>query len=201
MLTLLKPRFKRALHPVAASLYGLGVTANHVTLFSLAGSFMVGVALVCHSETTSLFAILPVWLLARMALATIDGTLAIDFGQKGRLGGVLNEVGDIVSDVALFWPLAFVLPFTPRAIAVAIGFVVLSETVGMAGAWFGGSRRVDGPFGKVDRSLALASLAIWLACASSLPAIFAVLPLIFVFMSLLTIGNRLRFAIMETRAA
>jgi CDP-diacylglycerol--glycerol-3-phosphate 3-phosphatidyltransferase len=49
-----------------------------------------------------------------MARATIDGTLAIDFGRKSRLGGILNEVGDVVSDVVLLVPLAFVAPFTAK---------------------------------------------------------------------------------------
>jgi CDP-diacylglycerol--glycerol-3-phosphate 3-phosphatidyltransferase len=44
---------------------------------------------------------LPLWVPVRTACAAIDGTRAIDFEQKSRLGGVLNEVGDIVSDVAL----------------------------------------------------------------------------------------------------
>ena len=44
-----------------------------------------------------LFVILPVWLVARTACATIDGTLAIEFGQKSRVGSILNEAGDIIS--------------------------------------------------------------------------------------------------------
>ena len=88
------------------------MTANQVTLASLFGSVAIGVLLCTHPTQTALFALLPIWLPVRTVCAALDGTLAIEFGQKSRLGGVLNEVGDIVSDVALFLPLAFIAPFT-----------------------------------------------------------------------------------------
>jgi hypothetical protein len=107
-LTFLKPLLRKALRPVAARLYEAGVTANQVTLTSLVGSVLVGAFLCRFAAHSVLFAILPAWLVARTAFAAIDGTLAIEFGQKSRLGGILNEAGDVVSDIALFLPLAFV---------------------------------------------------------------------------------------------
>jgi CDP-diacylglycerol--glycerol-3-phosphate 3-phosphatidyltransferase len=110
-LTYLKPRFREALRPVAAYLAKAGITANQVTLTSLAGSVLAGTLLCVHATHPALFGLLPVWLWMRMACATLDGTLAIEFGQKSRIGGILNEVGDVVSDVALLLPFAFVPPF------------------------------------------------------------------------------------------
>ena len=46
-----------------------------------------------------------------MALNAIDGMLAREFGQKSALGGYLNEIGDVVSDAALYAPFALVAPF------------------------------------------------------------------------------------------
>ena len=43
-----------------------------------------------------------------MALNALDGMLAREFNQKSRLGAVLNELGDVVSDTALYLPIALV---------------------------------------------------------------------------------------------
>jgi hypothetical protein len=112
-LTFLKPRFKRGLRPLVERLFCAGFTANQVTLISLIGSVGVGVVLSICGNRSILFGLLPAWLLARMGFATIDGTLAIDFGQKSQLGGFLNEAGDILSDIALFPPLASVRRAVP----------------------------------------------------------------------------------------
>jgi phosphatidylglycerophosphate synthase len=74
--------------------------------------------------------------------------LAVDFGQKSWLGAILNEVGDIFSDIALFLPLAFVQPFQPAWVASVIALIVLSELAGIAGPLLGGTRRVDGALGR-----------------------------------------------------
>jgi hypothetical protein len=88
-LTFLKPRFRRVFRPFVGRLAQVGVTANHVTSLSLAGSLLVGGWITTHADQPVVFALLPAWLMARMCCATIDGALAIDFGQKSRLGGVL----------------------------------------------------------------------------------------------------------------
>ena len=100
-LTFLKPRFKWFLMPVSARLARAGGVANQVTTVSIVGSLIMGGMLSLFHSHSILFGLLPVWVLVRMGCATIDGTLAIDFGQKSRLGGVLNEVGDVVSDVVV----------------------------------------------------------------------------------------------------
>lgn len=126
-LTFLKPLLRKA------RLCEAGVTANQVTLTSLVGSVLVGAFLCRFAAHSPLFAILPAWLAARTAFAVIDGTLAIEFGQKSRLGGILNEAGDVVSGVALFLPLAFVHPFSGASVALVVCFAAISEFVGMQG--------------------------------------------------------------------
>jgi CDP-diacylglycerol---glycerol-3-phosphate 3-phosphatidyltransferase len=142
-LTLLKPVLRRAVRPVAGRLYEAGVTANQVTSTSLIGSVLVGALLCRLADHSSSFAILPVWLVARSAFAAVDGTLAIEFGQKSRLG-VLNESGDVVSDIALFSPLAFVPPFSGASIALVVCLAAMSEFVGVAGTMLSGTRRLEG---------------------------------------------------------
>jgi CDP-diacylglycerol--glycerol-3-phosphate 3-phosphatidyltransferase len=196
LLNLLKPRLKRRLRPFAAWLAGHGVTANQVTVASLIGSLAVGAALSIFADHPALFGLLPAWLLVRLGCATIDGTLAIDFGQKSRLGGFLNEVGDIFSDGALILPLAFVAPFVPIWVAIVIGLTALCEIVGIAGPLMGRSRRLEGPFGKVDRALVLGTIGGWI-CFGPLPAQAAWLMPGFSALLVLTIVNRARFAAAE----
>jgi CDP-diacylglycerol---glycerol-3-phosphate 3-phosphatidyltransferase len=200
-LTYLKPRFKLALQPVAAALARRGVIANQVTVASLLGSLLVGATLALGGNHSMVFVLLPVWLLVRMGLATIDGTLAIDFGQKSRLGAFLNEVGDVVSDVVLIMPLAFVSPTLILQVAIISALTTAIELTGLAGLMLGGIRRVEGPFGKADRSIALAAAGVWIACFGSLPAFAPIGLAICNGLSVLTIVNRVRFAVRDREQA
>jgi CDP-diacylglycerol---glycerol-3-phosphate 3-phosphatidyltransferase len=196
-LTFFKPRFRRALRPLVGMLFRAGVTANQVTVTSLIGSLAVGGLLLVSDHRSALFGLLPAWQFARMGLATIDGTLAIDFGQKSRLGGCLNEAGDMLSDVALFAPLSVVAPFQPDWVALVIALSVLCEVVGIVlGAMPGCSRRLEGPFGKVDRSLALGAIGVWIECIGSLPGGCLLFP-VFTILLLVTILNRVCFGAAE----
>lgn len=168
-----------------------------VTLASLGGSLLASALLCAYSRDLKLFALLPVWLLMRMACATVDGTLATEFGQKSRLGGALNEVGDVVSGAVLYLPFAFVAPFSCGTICVVMLMACLSEIAGMATSPIGGNRRLDGPFGKADRTIALSLLAAVVATLGPLPPSAWIIIPIFGAGSLLTIWNRLICAVAE----
>jgi len=199
-LTPLKPLLRRALRPVASRLYEAGVAANQVTSTSIFGSVLVGALLCRFADQPSLFTILPAWLVARTALAAVDGTLATEFGQKSRLGGILSESGDVVSDFALFLPLALVSPFSAASITALIFLAAMSEFVGMAGTMLSGARRLEGPLGKVDRSIVLAHVAIAIAACGRLPeGAWFVVPALCLG-RVVTIWNRLRFALVERGA-
>ena len=91
-------------------------------------------------------------LLFRMMLNALDGMMARVYDLQSRTGEVLNEVGDIVSDVAIFYPLLFLEGLDFR---LAFSFIVLSvinEFCGILGKAMGGERRYDGPMGKSDRA-------------------------------------------------
>ena len=88
-----------------------------------------------------------------MILNALDGMMAREFGQSSRLGEVLNEMGDIVSDVFIFFPL---LKYHPESLYLVVAFIVLSvlnEFAGVMGKVLGGERRYEGPMGKSDRAL------------------------------------------------
>jgi CDP-diacylglycerol---glycerol-3-phosphate 3-phosphatidyltransferase len=189
-LTFLKPRLKTALRPWAAYLARSGVTANQVTVTSLIASVVVGALLCVFAAKRGLFAILPVWLAVRTACATIDGTLAIEFRQKSRLGGILNEAGDIISEIALFMPLMFVPPFSATTIGLLIALVVASELAGIAPTMAGGERRLEGPLGKIDRSIILSAITIAIAVSGWLPENVSILVPALSVGAIVTIGNR-----------
>jgi CDP-diacylglycerol--glycerol-3-phosphate 3-phosphatidyltransferase len=196
-LTFLKPRLKAMVRPLAAKLAGIGVTANQVTLASLVGSITISAVLCAHPSNPAPFALLPLWLPVRTACAALDGTLAIEFGQKSRLGGVLNEVGDIVADAALFLPLCFVAPFSTNSIIFLISLIALAEIAGIVGPSFGSDRRLEGPLGKADRSIILAILGLIIATLNGLPESAELFPPVLYGGLILTIWNRLRFAIAD----
>jgi CDP-diacylglycerol---glycerol-3-phosphate 3-phosphatidyltransferase len=196
-LSFLKPRFQRILRQLVGRLAGAGVTANQVTIFALCGSLAVGLTLIIGVAHPMLFGLLPLWLAIRMALSTIDGMLAHEHGQKSRLGGFLNEAGDIISDAALYAPFAFVEPFGARWTIAVIVLLAASEVAGLTGPLIGGTRRCDGPFGKSDRAIAFGLLGAWIATAGTLPAEVKYLFPIFAFLLAATIAMRLCYALAE----
>ncbi len=82
----LKPRFQNLLRPAVQRLYDKGVTANQVTLAACAVSLLVGAIVALSVPHYAVFALIPLWMILRMALNAIDGMLAREFGQKSRLG-------------------------------------------------------------------------------------------------------------------
>lgn len=156
----LKPRFQALLRPLMLVLAGLRFTPNVVTLLALAGSAGVGAALALNPATPAVLLLLPAWLFARMALNAIDGMMAREMHMASTLGAVLNEVGDLLSDLFLYVPFAVI---EPEATWAVIGFCIvalLTEFCGVLMRALGASRRYDGPMGKSDRAFAVGALAI-----------------------------------------
>jgi len=149
----LKPRFQQLLHPLSVWLHQKKVTANQITLVAIAFSLGIGILFWKASTTPLFFLALPIGLLVRMILNALDGMMAREFGQTSRLGEVLNELGDVVSDVFIFFPL---LKYHPESLYLIVIFIVLSvlnEFAGIMGKVLGGERRYEGPMGKSDRAL------------------------------------------------
>lgn len=151
----LKPKFQQLLTPVLLFLHKNKITANQITIGSILLSVVIGVLFWNAGISKWLFLSLPIGLLLRMALNALDGMMARKFDQTSKLGEVLNEVGDIISDVIIFFPL---LKFQPESLYLIVIFIVLSvinEFAGLMGKIVGKERRYDGPMGKSDRALIL----------------------------------------------
>src|SRR5258708_17598340 len=135
----LKLRFQGLLRPLVARLAAAGITANQGTIATGAASVALGWWLALEHRG---WILLPIFLLARMALNAIDGMLAQEHGQKSRLGAVLNELTDVISDAALALPFATLPGWNPLAVGGAIFFAALAGMAGLAG----GDHRDDRAF-------------------------------------------------------
>lgn len=160
----LKGRFQELLRPCVQWLHRRGVTANQVTvlaaLVSVAVAAIVGLRAGTHPV---LFALLPAWMLLRMALNAVDGMLAREFGQQSTLGAYLNELGDVIADTALYLCLLAVPGMSwPPLVALVVG-AALTEYAGVLGLMVGAQRRYDGPMGKSDRAFVVGVLGLLLA--------------------------------------
>jgi len=191
----LKPKFQQLLMPVLSFLNRKKITANQITVGSVVLSLVIAILFWNADCSSILFLVLPIGLLLRMALNALDGMMARLFNQTSKMGEVLNEVGDIVSDVLIFFPL---LKFHPESLYLVAGFIVLSvinEFCGLIGKVVANDRRYDGPMGKSDRALLLGVYGILSLLHISITAfssyIFAVLCLLLVLSSM----TRLRKAL------
>ena len=192
----LKPAFQRLLAPLAAGLARRDVTANQVTVAAAILSVAYGVLIAATGGTAIILLGLPAVLLVRMALNAIDGMLARRYRQESRLGFFLNEIGDVVSDTALYLPLALVLaPGDPLLAGSVVAAFALAEFAGVLGLAAGGGRRYDGPFGKSDRAAYFAVVVV-AAALFKWPAGLPVAALLLALgLALTTVANRLRRAL------
>lgn len=165
----LKPRFQALLRPLVGALYRAGVTANQVTVLACALSIALGLALYGLPLSAAYFALIPAWMLLRMAFNAIDGMLARDHGQQSVLGAYLNELTDVLSDAALYLPFARIAPFDPFWVGAIVLLAAMSEMAGVLGAVVGGERRYDGPMGKSDRAFVFGVFGLVVALGGQAP--------------------------------
>jgi phosphatidylglycerophosphate synthase len=194
----LKPRFQDLLRPIVGWLAGNGVTANQVTLGAALLSLATGAVVYLRPAAPRVLLLVPLVLFLRMALNAIDGMLAREHGQRTRLGALLNELGDVVSDAGLYLPFAAVPGLDPRLVVLAVVLAIIGEMTGVVAIQIGAERRYDGPMGKSDRAFWFGLLALLLGLgvtpgwwSTMLLALIAVLGVI-------TIFNRARRALSET---
>ena len=192
----LKPKFQALLRPIVRGLARAGVTANQVTIAALLLSCAAGALLLLRPERSVLL-VLPIVLFVRMALNAIDGMLAREHAQASKLGAILNELGDVLADAALYLPLALRAEFPPAPAVVLVVLAIIVEMTGVIGVQVGASRRYDGPFGKSDRAFAFGALGLVLGLGAPSGEWLTWLLWILVALSAVTIVNRARRALDE----
>jgi len=195
----LKPRFQNLLRPICRNLAQRGVTANTVTIAAIVLSGLGGLCVFFSKNTYHFLWIIPVILFVRMALNAIDGMLAREHNMKSSLGAILNELGDVISDVLLYAPFAYIAVLSNELILSLVFLSIIIEMAGVVAMQIGASRRYDGPFGKSDRAFLFGLISILLALGFTSGLWLNGLLIICIFLSFITIYNRANRGIKEIK--
>ena len=78
--------------------------------------------------------------------------MARTYQQQSKIGEVINEVGDVISDLFIYFPLLKFEASEFYVIATFLCFSVVNEFSGILAKVVSGQRRYDGPMGKSDRA-------------------------------------------------
>jgi len=194
-----KPKFQALLRPAVGALARAGVTANQVTIAAVVLSFAAGAVLVAKAGHPRWLFLLPAVLLVRMALNAIDGMLAREHNQKSARGAVLNELGDVSSDAALYAPLALWPGFSPVFVVAIVFLASATEMTGVVAIQIGAARRYDGPLGKSDRALLFGVLGLLLGLGVPAGRWLTVVQGLAIVLLLQTVWNRAKNALKEAR--
>jgi CDP-diacylglycerol--glycerol-3-phosphate 3-phosphatidyltransferase len=188
----LKPKFQALLRPLSDALARAGVSANGVTLAALALSLAHGAWLALAPQSRWPFLLLPVTLFVRMALNALDGMMAREHGMASPAGAVLNELGDVISDAALYLPFALVAGVNAALVVLVVILAIIGEMAGALGPLLGAQRCYDGPLGKSDRAFAFGLLAVLIGVGIG-PGVWSTIMLaVLLVLGGLTIVNRAR---------
>lgn len=195
----LKPAFQNILRIPTKLLARAGITANQVTIAAMLLSVTVGGLIFLYTQEKWPLILLGPFLIMRMALNAIDGMLAREHNMKSNLGAFLNELGDVISDIALYLPLALVSGFNPLLVILFICLMTLTEIAGLIAIQVGTQRRYDGPMGKSDRALFFGilcfSIGLGLEVGSWLTGILILVNIL----SVLTVVNRVKNSLKEVK--
>ncbi len=148
----IKPKFQQLLMPIVDWMRKIGMTPNQVTILALLLSMVTGIILSIFHENKWIYILMPIVMFVRMALNAIDGVMAKKYQMKSHLGLLLNELGDVISDLFLFIPFVFIAEDYGIGIMLFISLSIISEMAGVTVQVIGSSRRYDGPMGKSDRA-------------------------------------------------
>jgi CDP-diacylglycerol---glycerol-3-phosphate 3-phosphatidyltransferase len=195
----LKPKFQAFLRPYADYLHNANVTANQVTLTAGFGSILIAFIVGRFAAYQWIFGLIPIWMFIRMALNAIDGMLAREYNQKSNLGAYLNEICDVVSDCALLLIFTKINQVDSSLVIVMVLLSFLTEYVGVLGLMVGGSRRYDGPMGKSDRAFAFSLISLGIATYLLPLDWLNILLLLIIFLLLITVINRVRKGLQESK--
>jgi CDP-diacylglycerol--glycerol-3-phosphate 3-phosphatidyltransferase len=155
----LKPKFQALLQPLLQRMRKWGVSPNLLTLLGILLSLAMGIYALYGDRTIALI-LMPIVLLLRMALNALDGMMARQYNLQSKMGALLNEMGDVVSDIVLYYPLYVLFAMDQIWVMCFLLLSVLNEFAGLLGQALGGARRYDGPMGKSDRALVVGVLSL-----------------------------------------
>lgn len=190
----LKPKFQNLLRPIVVDLAKVGVTPNQVTIFTCTFSVLIGLG-VYFSATPKWFYIFPVFFFIRMALNAIDGMLAKEHNMQSKLGAILNESTDVLSDGVLYYAFSSLPFFNAPLLHFIILLSALSEIIGLAALLNGKPRCYAGPSGKSDRAFIFGVMALMVGMGIENEGLYSTILTIVMFLLIATLVNRARKSI------
>lgn len=156
----IKPKFQQLLKPLLVWLHKKGITANQLTIAAILLSLGLGISLWFAKEWHFGYLIVPIGLLIRMALNALDGMMARTYNMQSKIGEILNELGDVVSDMFIYIPLMRISGVYPELVALFVGLAIANEFAGILGKIIGKERRYEGPMGKSDRAFLIGAICL-----------------------------------------
>ena len=156
----LKPKFQKLLQPLLLLLKRMGVSPNHITVFTIVFSIIIGYILFLGIQDRFWFLIVALGLLLRMMLNALDGMMAKQFNLQSKLGEILNEIGDVISDIAIYFPFIYFDSIKSEYVIIFIFLSIINEFCGVLAKLISGTRRYDGPMGKSDRAFLVGVICI-----------------------------------------
>ena len=159
----LKPKFQTLLRPIVLSFANKGYTPNQITWLALILSLIAGALIALTAGDTWTLILIPFVLFVRMALNAIDGMLAKEHDMMSDGGAMLNEITDVISDVALYLPFVLISGISAIWVVLFVITAIFTEMAGVLGWAIKNDRRYDGPMGKSDRAFVMGLISLLLA--------------------------------------
>lgn len=191
----LKPKFQAILRPIVNFLATKGITPNQVTWAALFLSIFFGALVALTNGATWSLLMIPIVMFVRMAMNAIDGILAKEHNMRTDAGAILNEMSDVVSDAALYLPLAFVDGVSIVLVVLFVIVGIFTEMAGVLAAVISGERRYDGPMGKSDRAFVFGFICLVLGLGAGAGFWLNALLFISILLATLTVVNRSKGAL------
>lgn len=147
-----KSKFQQLLKPILNGMRNIGISPNQLTISAIVLSMGLGICLWQVNDFRLALIIVPIGLFVRMALNALDGMMATQYNLQSKKGEMLNEIGDVISDLCIYIPLIQLPNINPIFVLLFVAITVLNEFAGVLAKVLSGVRRYDGPMGKSDRA-------------------------------------------------
>lgn len=191
----IKPQFQRILTPILELMHRKHITANQITISACILSAIIGMMFWYADYNRWFYLALPVGLLLRMALNALDGMMARRYNQITRKGEMLNELGDVVSDTIIYFPLIKHQPESLYIIVIFIAMSIINEYAGIMGKVISDNRNYDGPMGKSDRAFILSIYGLACLCGVDISSYSFYLFLVIILLLLISTCIRIKKAL------
>ncbi len=147
--------FRRTAHAPVRWCVRLGIHPNWVSYGSIAASAGASVCFWQASAVPALLIVAVALCYVRLWLNMLDGMVALASGKASRIGEIVNELPDRISDVLIFASVAHSGLCSPLGGYWAAIFALLVAYVGILGQAVGAQREFSGIMAKPWRMVAL----------------------------------------------